>query len=167
MTELAPTIMEKSRHELEFEFESIVCNLQDTILIPIRADRDTTLEDMDLMDFGLVRYSGLFPLGYAGLIPMRFLQRWNDDDMYFENWAYGGKPKRITMEDIYSILADIDAFGANAPGNREEHAVFMGNMTKMRDFVAYVAEQERKANDSKEARAEIAAGKEEIGVKDK
>lgn len=164
MIDPALTITAKSRRRLEFEFEGVNCNLQDTILIPTQVDRNTPLEDMGLMDFGLVRYSDIFQLRYAGIISMRFLQTWNDDDMYFENWAHWSKRERITMEDIYTILSEIDAFGAKAPGDRGEHAAFMTNMTKMRDFVAFVADQERKVADDEKAKEEISAGKEELGI---
>lgn len=169
LTGLAPSITEKSRYELEFEFESTTCSLQDTILIPTKADRSTSLEDMDIMDFGLVRYSDLFPLRYAGLIPMRFLQRWDDNSMYFYNWAYGDPddPERITMEDIYTILAEIDVVVGKACMTREEHALAMANMTKMRDFVSYVADQERKLDDDNGVEKEITSGKEEIGIEHK
>ncbi len=165
LMELAPTTTDRTRNELEFEFESVVCNLMDTILIP--NNRDTSLEDMDMMDFGLVRYSDLFPLGYAGVIPMRFLQRWNDDTMYFENWAYGDEIERVTMEDIYTILAEIDAVVGRAPMTRDEHAQAMTNMTKMRDFVSFVADQERKLAEDKETEKVITAGKEEVGIEHK
>lgn len=169
LTDLALTITDKARYELEFEFESITVNLQDTILIPIQGDRDAPLEDMDIMDFGLVRYSGLFPLRYAGLIPMRFLQVWDDSDMCFKNWAHGNSddPERITMEDIYTILAELDAGVSAAKLTREEHARLMGNMTKMRDFVAFVADQERKLAEDKETEKNITGGKENIGIENK
>lgn len=162
---LAPTT--KARHVLEFDFETFEVNIHDTILVPMQVGRHTPLEDMDMMDFGLVRHSDLFPLRYAGVIPMRFLMGWNDDEMYFENWAYSNKPEVVTMEDIYSILAEIDEVGAKACVNRKEHAVFMENMTKMRDFVAYVADQERKAADDTEARDTITTDKGELGIKPK
>ena len=165
LAELVPTT--DARRKLKFNFEAFEVNLQDTILIPIRANRDTLLEDMDIADFGFVRHSDLFPLGYAGLKSMRFLQIWEDDSMYLENWPSVYEAERVTMEDIYTILAEIDAVVGKAPMTREEHAMAMTNMTKMRDFVAYVADQERKVVDDEEARGEINAGKEEIGIEPK
>ncbi len=163
MAELAP--ITTSRNELKFEFEAFEVNLQDTILIP--NDRDTLLEDMDIADFGFVRYSDLFQLGYAGLKSMRFLQTWNDDEMYLENWPFKYEVERVTMEDIYSILAEIDAVVGKVRMTRDEHAQAMTNITKMRDFVACVADQERKLAGDKEANKDIVLGKEEIGIKDK
>ena len=167
MTGLAPTTTSRSRNELKFEFEAFEVNLQDTILIPTKANRDTLLEDMDIVDFGFVRYSDLFQLGYAGLRSMRFLQTWNDDNMHLENWPFEYKVERLTMEDIYTILAEIDVVMGKARMTRDEHAQAMTNMTKMRDFVAFVADQERKVADDQEAKGEITAGKEELGIKNK
>ncbi len=165
ITKLAPTATIHTRRVLEFDFETLCGNLQDTILIPIGVGRDTPLEEMDIADFGFVRYSDLFPLRYAGLIPTRFLQRWDDSDMYFQNWFHGDNAERITVEDIYTILADIDAVVGKALLTRDEHAVAMGNLAKMRDFVAFVADQERKVEGDEEAKDTIAAGKEEKGIK--
>lgn len=154
---------EGARNELEFNFETVNVNLHDTILIP--ADRDASLEDLDIADLGFVRYSDLFPLEYAGVIPMRFLQRWNDDTMYLENWAYRiSEGPKVTMEDIYTILAELDAVVARAPMTREEHAQAMSNMTKMRDFVSYVADQERNVGGDIKANSDIVLGKEKVGV---
>ncbi len=160
---------DRFRHILEFNFETANVNLQDTILIPMQVGRDIPLEDMDMMDFGLVRHSDIFPLGYAGMVQMRFLQGWDDETMYFENWAYGDWDglERVTLEDIYTILAEIDAVVGKAPMTREEHAQAMTNMTKMRDFVAYVADQERKAAGDEEARKEITADKGKLDIEAK
>ena len=157
----APT--NHTRRVLEFDYETACVNLQDTILI----SRGMPLEDMDIADCGFVRYSDLFPLRYAGLIAMRFLQRWDDDEMYFENWAYGDETERVTMEDIYSILAEIDEGVAEAKLTRKEHAQLMGNMTRMRDFVAFVADKERGVEKDEQARDDISKGKDEIGIPDK
>ena len=167
MNGLAPTNMGHSPNELEFDFETLNVNLRDTILIPMQAGRGKSLEDMDITDFGLVRYSETFPLRYAGVIPMRFLQRWEDGITNFKNWAYGNwdEPERITMEDIYSILNEIDEVGAKSLMNRNGHALFMGNMVKMRDFVACVANKERDIKGDDKAKEVIIVGKEEIGIK--
>ena len=161
----APTITNHSRRVLEFDYETVHANLQDTILIP--NDRDMPLEDMDIADFGFVRYSDLFPLRYAGLIPMRFLQRWDDAEMYFENWAYGDETERVTMEDIYTILAEIDEGVGEAKLTRKEHAHLMGNMTRMRDFVAFVADKERDVEGDEQAKDDISEGKDGIGIPNK
>lgn len=163
----APTITNHTRRVLEFEFESVHSNLQDTILIPIGVGRDTPLEEMDIADFGFVRHSDLFPLRYAGLQPMRFLQRWEDDTMYFENWFHGDGTERISMDDIYTILAEIDEVMGRASMTREEHAQAMGNMVKIRDFVAFVADQERGVEGDETAKDAISAGKEDVGIANK
>ena len=152
------------RYELEFDFETFNVNIRDTILIPTKANRDTPLEDMDIADFGLVRYSDPFPLRYAGVIPMRFLLEWDDDTLHFENWAHGDGPERVTVEDIYSILQEIDDVTAKAPMTREEHAVVMGNMAKIRDFVACVAQQTRTVEGDEKAKDQIDADKVGAGV---
>ena len=156
--------MDLLHYELEFDFETFNVNVRDSILIPTKANRDTPLEDMDIADFGLVRYSEPFPLRYAGVIAMRFLLGWDDDTLHFENWAHGDETERVTVEDIYSILAELDDGVAAARLTRDEHARMMGNMAKMRDFVAAVAQKERTIEGDEAAKDKIDADKVAAGV---
>ncbi len=81
--------------------------------------------------------------------------------------AAGQATEMRVDEGIGDYSQAIDDVKARAPMNREEHATAMGNMVKIRDFVAFVADQERGVEGDEKVKGDITLGKEEIGIENK